>query len=151
MNNAEGALHDRLLNALTDAVPPVRDKHKAKNALPTVYLRERWLPDHPPPRIIALCGPAGAPVSRLSIDSAKSIRNVSDTVWRPRRGRRTRTRWTVRTSTSSRCARPRWRISQRARERGEDLLGNRFGGGGKVAGKRRQRRDHAPARAPHRR
>ena len=59
VNNAEGALHDRLLNALTDAVPPVRDKHKAKNALPTVYLRERWLPDHPPPRIIALCGPAG--------------------------------------------------------------------------------------------
>ena len=59
LNNAEGALHDRLLNALTDAVPPVRDKHKAKNALPTVYLRERWMPDHPPPRIIALCGPAG--------------------------------------------------------------------------------------------
>ena len=59
LDNAHGALHDRLLHALTDAKAPARVPHKAKNALPTVFLRDRWMPEHPPPRIIALCGPAG--------------------------------------------------------------------------------------------
>ena len=126
VNNAEGALHDRLLNALTDAVPPVRDKHKAKNALPTVYLRERWLPDHPPPRIIALCGPAGvgkqALVDRLCEEYPERFGYGLATTTRPPHAHEVdgthfhfvpalgaRARW--------------WRISRRAREAGRRCTG----------------------------
>ena len=59
---------------------------------------------------------------RSSIDSAASIRSALDTVWRPRRGRRTRTRWTVRTSTSRSRARERWRISQEGRSRNGEKM-----------------------------